>query len=413
MTEFLNIYDLAEKVGISDLEISKLKKAKKRILAEVELDDNQMKIKNSTLTKSDILNLFDEIEKDNQVLRFQKVIFQNSYLNNFLYGIDNSFSKKLFENPTNSNSIKEFINYLSPYFAKQFKKVYKNAFENGNVFRLKFKPPISSEFLEEIYSPVQKILENFENELTLSNVVSKVNNNFIEKINALPDYFSKSRDDIALKVRSLSVDAWNKNENLDLAFKILDIAFKFKVSIKVTQKIKEDKKGLEDLKEKKRENEKVEGFFELINKAEEIKKYSANPLRIYNSLAPKIRKLDYYKAKEVFVATLTSDDNLDYYQKANIRENTTTDFIKNMLFDILEKMADSCRDVHSDYSTATKFDDLVYEVKYGRKKSSYSSSSTTTTNNYSSSSSSSSSDGDSFWGWIFIIGTILYFIFKD
>jgi len=37
MNNFLNIYDLAENLGISDLEISKLKKAKRRILAEIEL----------------------------------------------------------------------------------------------------------------------------------------------------------------------------------------------------------------------------------------------------------------------------------------------------------------------------------------------------------------------------------------
>jgi hypothetical protein len=249
---FLNIFDLAQHYGISKLETSSLIKAKRRILAEIELDDDEVEIRNQTFSKSDVLNLFDEIDKNENVLTFHKTIFQNQNLNAFLYGTSSRIPTKAFHDPLGRTNT-DFTNYISPFFAKQFGNLYKKAFEEGNIEVLKFNPPISAHFLEDIYSPILKKLEDLKNDLTLSNVESKISNSVIEKLNALPQYFMKSRSDIALRIRSLSVDAWNKKEDLDLAFKILDLAFELDVNSSTKQKLDEDEKGLEDLEQKQKE----------------------------------------------------------------------------------------------------------------------------------------------------------------
>ncbi|EJF07263.1 hypothetical protein ThvES_00006530 [Thiovulum sp. ES] len=372
---FLNIFDLAQHYGISKLETSSLIKAKRRILAEIELDDDEVEIRNQTFSKSDVLNLFYEIDKNENILSFHKTIFQNQNLNTFLYGDSSTIPTKAFHDPLGRTST-DFTSYISPFFAKQFGNLYKNAFEEGNIEVLKFNPPISAHFLEDIYSPILKKLEDLKNDLTLSNVESKINNSVIEKLNALPQYFMKSRSDIALRVRSLSVDAWNKKEDLDLAFKILDLAFKLDVNSSTKQKLDEDEKGLKDLEQKQKENEKLEGFIELMNKAEEIKKYSANPSQIYNSLAPKILKIDLSKAKEFLQIMLIEDAKQKAHSRTDYQnlqiilniEKMDNDFVKNSIVEHLEKMAESCRNVHSQYSIAEKFDDLAYEFKNGYKR---------------------------------------------
>ena len=413
MNNFLNIYDLADFIGIQEIDIKSFKRVKKRILAELELEDNQIKIKNQIFTRSDCLNLFDEIEKKEKVLRFYLAIFQNKSMNNYFYGIAQKIPSNIFKMPKTGIYI-DFFNFISPYFVVKFKKSYKEAFETSNIQILKFQPEVNPIFLEDIYSPIQNILESWISELSLSNAKHFLSSTKIESINALPNYFAKKRDDLAMRLRSLSVDAWNEDEDLDLAFNILDIAFKFEVSQKVTLKLEEDKNGLEDLKEKKEDNKKVEGFFELLNKLEEIKSYSANPSVIYTSLAPKIRKLDYSKAKDIFLELLLSDNSLDYYQKVELQSKTTVDFVKNIIAENLEKIAQSSKDIHSDYSTATKFEDLAYEVRNGYAKRSYSTpnSSQTSDTNYEDNS-NSEDNADSFWGWVVLIGVIIYFATKD
>jgi hypothetical protein len=413
---FLNIYDLAQKYGISELETSSFVKSKRRILAEIELDDDQVEIRNKTFSKSDVLNLFDEVDKNNQILNFHATIFKNMNLNSFLYGTSKKIPTKLFNDPLGRPN-NDFIDFISPYYAKQFKVLYKEAFGTSNIQVLKYIPEVSSQFLEEVYSPILKIIEDFKNDLYLSNVKNKLTSSEIEKLNSLPEYFMKSRSDIALKIRSLSVDAWNKNENLDLAFQILDLGFKLKVNQSTKQRLDEDKQGLEDLKQKKKEEEKIEGFIELLNSIEEIKKYSANPSKIYNSLAPKLRKLDFYKAKEIVIKLIENDSRIDYFKKNLIIKNTTTEKVKETIIEHIKQLAKSCRNTHNDYSTAEKFDDLAYEVKHGRKKRKISSpppkrdySTTSSTQNQESNEVENPEwDASGFLWFFIIIGIIIFF----
>jgi hypothetical protein len=316
---FLNIFDLAENVGVSNLEISTLKKAKRRILAEIELDDNQVEIKGKIFTKSDCLNLFDEIDKDNEILRFHHTIYFNYKLNDFLYGVSTKIPTKAFVNPLGGTDTK-FINFVSPYFAKQFRDIYKKAFEQGNLEVIKYIPPISDKFLEDIYLPVQKILEDLKNEATLSNVKNRFSENDIEKINALPNYFSKSRNDIAMSIRSLSVDAWNKNEDLGLAFQILNIAEKFVVSQQTKLKLEEDRKGLEDLKEKKKEANLCQ-----LCKSREIEKDTIVEVPIYKIISKDFLGTQYQTANAKLPACSTC------YEEANSNSANETKFLIKMI----------------------------------------------------------------------------------
>jgi len=116
--------------------------------------------------------------------------------------------------------------------------------------------------MEDIYTPVYKILKNEEIELiNLKNSFYDINHiqNIIdiEKINSLPNYFNKIRDDIAYAIRNLSIDSWNDKNNMDVALKLIDLALRIKISTKVKEKFLSDKKDLTKINKERYSHKKI------------------------------------------------------------------------------------------------------------------------------------------------------------
>lgn len=246
--KFINPYDLAFILNFDDLDGYNLKKFKKKLFAELELFDNEIKIKNKNYSKSECLKIINEIESNKKLLNIYYAVTLNEELNNFLYGI---FNKQYLKRIKHDLEVEEKVTreFIIPYIKNTFIKIYKEAFVDNELSILKLSIPVGEDQREDIYAPIYKILKNKEIELT------DLKNNFydiaiikniidIEKINSLPSYFNKIIDDIAYAIRNLSIDSWNDKKDINLALALIDLTLKIDTSIKIKEKFRKDKSDL-------------------------------------------------------------------------------------------------------------------------------------------------------------------------
>jgi len=162
---------------------------------------------------------------------------------------------------------------------------------------LKTSPPVPQRYYEEIYEPIYKILKNKENELTnkkgnevdfyeIKEIVGDVN-----LLNSLPDYFSKNRNDIALGVRDLAIDAYNEFNDIELSQKLLDFALSLEVNSKNKDMFLKDKKDLEEIeknlkivKQKEKKEKELNNFIDSITDILYTSQKFSFKLRKINSL---------------------------------------------------------------------------------------------------------------------------------
>jgi len=282
--KYINPYDIAEFFG--GLSLANFKKFKKRVLNELELEDNEIVINNQKFSKNDIYEILEEIDKNKDLLNNYFALYMKKDINYFLYGENQNIETILAKINFLDENLKNFI---TPFLKDRLKEIYKNAFKNKNLTLLKFTPPISKIYLDEIYEPIYKSLKNIQNELqskknqriNLSNIQEIIGN--IDIINQLPDYFDKRRNDIALTIRGLSVDMWNDYEDADLAIELINLALKFKLNSKNRDMFENDKKQLEKMKEKEKGNKLLKEIENILNsygnfdvKLQKIKNYLLN-----------------------------------------------------------------------------------------------------------------------------------------
>jgi tetratricopeptide (TPR) repeat protein len=222
-----------------------IRKAKKVLLAEIELSDTETTIHNGIeLTKSDCLRAIDELDNKDKK-DFHLFIFQNRDLNNFLSNGDLSF----FNNYKVESIYKlpEFIDFVSPYFAQQYEKALSKNYKFNklnNVRKLiSVKPIVNEAYIEECFKSTYAVVKEIEKEIIeltkeIENKNSKyIENNFedfpdlinekinIDSLNLLPAFFQSLRNQLAQTIRNLARDLNNDPYNeYETAFRIIEIA---------------------------------------------------------------------------------------------------------------------------------------------------------------------------------------------
>lgn len=259
--KFINPFDIAELVKFNNLTLTNFKKFKKRLQAEMELNEGIINIKSIIIQQSDIYEVLDLIDRDKEILNIYKSLYRNKHLNNYLFLNGGTLNASNIKNIKNIISLedKQIIKFITPYLINIFSKIFKEAFLKKNIDVLYVKLPIETIYIEKIYEPIYKILKNKEDEIIslkdgaydLYKIKEVIDD--IEAINSLPEYFIKIRSDISYSIRNLSIDSWNENKDLELSLKLIDLSLSFKLNNKIRSKILSDKNDLIEIKKQKEE----------------------------------------------------------------------------------------------------------------------------------------------------------------
>lgn len=230
---------------LSGVEGFTIRKAKKTLLAEIELSDNDTITHNGfELTKSDCLRAIDDLDHKDKT-DFHLFIYDNTDLNNFLTTGDLNFFRTF--KTESIYKLPDFIDFISPYFSVQYAKALSRSFKTNNFNNVKallsIKPIVNESHIEDCYKATYAALKDIENEIIkitkdiefkrsehiendfedLPAVIKKKVN--IDLINLLPSFFQSLRNQFAQSVRNLARDINNDPYNdYKPAFEIIEIA---------------------------------------------------------------------------------------------------------------------------------------------------------------------------------------------
>lgn len=271
--KFINPYEVLE---LDTPDNSEVKKAKRRKLTEFDLsDDGSIEFKNVKIYKADFLKATDELDNE-QKSQFYWIIKNNPELSNFLTSGDTWFfinyqTQRIFSNP-------DFIEFVSPYFAYQYNKVIFQTFEEGNTSLLKKlvnNPILVSpaqtdkayqnlrEFINNQIQELHQIRTDIENEQThydedsvedvFSDLQEMINVNIY---NVLPAYFQSQRNDIAQKLRNISVAVFKNLNSSGVALQIIKFALQLNINNLTKQNIEKDYNQIAEIHKERAEAEK-------------------------------------------------------------------------------------------------------------------------------------------------------------
>lgn len=224
---YINPYELLNITAenLSDIDSALIKKAKKHLLAEIQLNNDKYKFRSYELPKTVCNSIIDELDNEDKK-RFHFYIYQNKNLNNFLTEGSLAFVEKYrLESIYNAP---EFINFISPYFTQKFDKAILKAFQNGDTQLiksiLKYQHLINQSDTNNSFRSLDKELRNriaeidvIKDEITNDNSefcenefakpLSFVISNFpIEPLNVLPKYFQSLINKAADRINYMQLE---------------------------------------------------------------------------------------------------------------------------------------------------------------------------------------------------------------
>jgi len=238
----LEILQLANMADSSQIDSDTIKKAKRRLFADIDLsDEGHFNYYGLKLSKGDCESAIDELS-NNDLKEFYSYLTSNKKLNEFLVnGNENLFGSfkqdSIFKLP-------DFVNFISPYYTIMFDKALSSAFENEDVELLKsiLKTSflISQNNVNAAYKSVSHILQNRLAELSeiridikneesvyddddIHEVVDLVTDYFpTEPLNCLPNYFQSQILKIANEINFLNVAIWDNFESSQVSQDLLE-----------------------------------------------------------------------------------------------------------------------------------------------------------------------------------------------
>lgn len=269
---FVNPFELLD---VAEADAASIKKAKRRKLAEFDLsDDGMIEVGNQKVTKSDFIRVTDELDSNDKA-EFYLFVKNNPRLNAFLTNGDTSFFTNYRQESIYSDA--DFVNFISPYFAQQYNKVLLEAYQNDNIPLLKrivANPPlVNSRDTEKAYKGLSQFLKTIEEELheirtEIDNEESYYDEDTVDEldadlrekanndaINILPSYFQAQRNEIAQKVRNISVAVFNGINNAEVAFQIVSYSLEFNTNNLTKQKLQKDYEQIKEIYENRKESE--------------------------------------------------------------------------------------------------------------------------------------------------------------
>lgn len=241
---FINPIEILEleNTDIAVIDNSIVKKAKRKLFADIDLSDNgHLDYKGLSLTKTDCEKVIDELENTN-ALEFYSHLVSNKLLNEFLV----NGNERLFESFKQESIYKlpEFVKFISPYFSPKFDRAILKAFTDKDVERLRnilrTQVLISTADLNlafkglsiEIQNRLQKVdaitkdIKNEESDYSdedIDEVIDLVKDLFPkELLNQLPPYFQSQINKIAASINFLQLAIWNEFGNSHVALNLLE-----------------------------------------------------------------------------------------------------------------------------------------------------------------------------------------------
>lgn len=242
--QFVNPIEILELqyIDIGAIDGNAIKKAKKRIFAEIELsDDSTLNYFGRKIMKSDCELAINELDDSNKKEFYWQLATSYKNLNNFLRDgnilLFDSFKQESIYKLT------DFISFINPYFAHNFDNSLFKAFKNNNptlvksILRTQYL--ISPAFLNDGYkslsieiqnriSDIEKVKQEIldgTSKYTNSNIdtlLEFVKQRFpIEVLNSLPTYYQSQINKIASNINSLQLAIWDKYTNTQVCYELL------------------------------------------------------------------------------------------------------------------------------------------------------------------------------------------------
>ncbi|MCB9253009.1 MAG: hypothetical protein H6605_11110 [Flavobacteriales bacterium] len=270
---FINPYKL---LGVEAVDNGEIKRAKRKILAQIELsDDGAIQYGKFRLNKSDFLSIIDQLD-DPERSDHYIYLLSLPHLSAFLEEGDLNFFESYQNSPIYQK--KSFVDFISPYFAKEFNEAFKYAFDQRDIFLIRSlvqNPPLVNQLhearlYEGVYQSLQKLSDklhqirtNIDDESgeyeeenvdqVLDDIQSLVK---VEVLNALPNYFQSIRNEIAQKIRNVSVAVFNNLNDAEEAMEIISFAIRLKISSLTKVNIEQDYEQIKEIYEERKESEK-------------------------------------------------------------------------------------------------------------------------------------------------------------
>ena len=212
-------------VETSSIDSSVIKKAKKKLFADIELsDDGHFDYWGYQLTKSDCERAIDELEEKDNV-EFYSHLASNRQLNEFLvngtYELLDSFKQE------SIYKLPEFVDFVSPYFSEKLDRALLKLFQDNNLellaAALRTESLLNQSGLNNAYrslsgeiqrriAEIDEITESIKEEdsdytdSTINKVIKIVKKHFpIDLLNVLPNFFQSLINKIAKSINQLQL----------------------------------------------------------------------------------------------------------------------------------------------------------------------------------------------------------------
>ena len=234
---YINPYEMAKFIQVNKLDITTFKKFKKRLSAELELNDNEIIINNISFQNNEIYEILDSIDKDKSLLNIYKSLYENQKLNDFLNGqLNITDIKNIISNIKTINILPEYFTKIRSDIAYAIRNLSIDSWNDNEDldlaidlinYALKFK--VNSKTKDKFLSDKDD-LKNIREEQQLMKFLDKIDNilndtsilfsNRIEKIiNILKQKNSGIENDtVALMVYTLIDKYIEKNETIILLY---------------------------------------------------------------------------------------------------------------------------------------------------------------------------------------------------
>ncbi|QEM03147.1 hypothetical protein DIU31_006275 [Mucilaginibacter rubeus] len=302
---FINPIDILQlgQDEASDITPTLIKRAKKRIYADIELsDDGVYHYKGKSFSKSDIDHAINQLD-DHDKLEYYLFINKYQDLQNFLYSqddrlINNFRNEAIFLHPG-------FIEFISPYFAASFNILIYKTYLSGELVFFKKATSVKlltvprditkayqnlTQYLTETKKDLDKVVADLRNKTsihtvdTIKNVYSQYKFKLSSpKLNCLPILFQDQRNAIANSFRNFSVNIYNFFDDAQLSMDVIKYALTFEVNGLDKQELEKD---LIEITKLFNEREESIIFEEIIKKyADLLKEGDALNQRINNKTA--------------------------------------------------------------------------------------------------------------------------------
>lgn len=242
--QYINPIELLQLSNLEDssqFDSNTLKKAKRRLYAEIDLsDDGHLNYYGLKLSKGDCERVIEELS-DDEHKEFYLYLVSNRKLNEFLV----NGSEDIFHNFKQDSIFKlpEFIRFISPFFAVKLGKVLSNKFETGDVGFIKLVLKTSffvlqkdsttaykstSDILQRRLDKISRIRKKIKDQTSrfsednIHEVVILVKENFsTDLLNSLPSYFDSQILKIANEINFLNVAIWDNFDNMQVSEDLL------------------------------------------------------------------------------------------------------------------------------------------------------------------------------------------------